>query len=601
MRLFGWLSSVASGREASLADLDRFRRVLFLAGLAIGGVLAVNVAMSQMEMIRPEQLWPARGLLLGWAALHVPFFLLSRRDRPQAAYLGYLTGSFAVILLVFAAVQLEPVMMLGLQCTYHAGILLLALLLLPFAEYAVFAVATGSVHVVFALVRLSHLDLPNGAALAVGLMMPLTTMVVLTVGVALLLERYLVGIQRAQAELRTQNERLEVEVRRRTQVIEEQQQQLLQMAKMEAIGTLAGGVAHDFNNLLTPILALASEIRHVTAPEDEAHEAAELITQSARKAAQLNRQLLGFARKGKLQALPVDLRKLVEEVAGLLERTLERKVEIALGLSAMKAHVVGDPVQLQQIVLNLAVNARDAMPHGGTLRFTTRNQELPGAGPKDLSPAWYLVLEVSDTGTGIPPEVQGRIFEPFFTTKPAGQGTGMGLAMVYGSVKNHGGAIEVESEVGKGSTFRVWLPATDGKASAKSGRHAAYRGNGRLLVVDDEDLVRASAARLLKGMGYEVTTAGDGVEALTAWGASGPGFDLVLLDLGMPRMDGLTCLRKLKQQAPEARVLISTGYANDGAAQEALEAGACGCLHKPYEVAALADAVRKALHPPAEV
>lgn len=598
MKLLAWLRSLAEGREAPVADLDRFRRVLFGALLAVGVLLAVNVPLSQMELMRPGWIWPVRALLLGWAALHLPLFLLARR-RPTTAYALHLSGAFAVIMVVFTGVEVDPLASLGLQFTYHTGILVEALLLLPFAEYAVFAVVTGTVHLGFALVRLQGFDVSQVASLAVGLLTPLSTLIVLTVAASLLLERYLRSVARYQEDLRSQNQRLEAEVGRRTRVIEEQQQQVMQMAKMEAIGTLAGGVAHDFNNLLTPILALASEIRELTAPTDEAHEAAQLITQSARKAAQLNRQLLGFARRGKLQSVAVDVHQQVQEVAVLLGRTLERRVAIALRLEAARPYVLGDPAQVQQIVLNLAVNARDAMPDGGELRLSTANVELPAAGgPQDLHPGRYLVLSVEDTGTGISPELRERVFEPFFTTKPLGEGTGMGLAMVYGSVKNHGGTVELTSEVGKGSRFCIWLPVTEGQPAGKSGKHPAYRGTGRLLVVDDEELVRSSVARLLKSMGYEVTTAGDGQEALEVYRAAPAGFDLVLLDLGMPRMDGLACLQALKAHAPAARVLISTGYATDGAAQRALEGGACGCLYKPYEMGALADAVRQALRPP---
>jgi CheY-like chemotaxis protein len=272
-------------------------------------------------------------------------------------------------------------------------------------------------------------------------------------------------------------------------------------------------------------------------------------------------------------------------------------VNLAAGLGWVRI----DPGQLEQVLVNLAINARDAMPKGGRLVIEGSNVELDQvytASHPQSAAGRYVLLSISDTGQGMSVEVKRRIFEPFFTTKPAGQGTGMGLAMVYGIVKNHGGSVELTSEVGRGSRFCIWLPATERGPTAISRPPLPVAGSGRILVVDDEDLVRATAERLLTGIGYKVQTARDGVEALAKVQAQPGDFDLVLLDLGMPRMDGLTCLRALKQHAPSVRMLVSTGYALDGATEQALAEGACGCLPKPYLLTELAEAVRQALHPP---
>ncbi len=595
MSPLAWLRDLPGRRIEASGELDRLRRLAFSLLLPISGALALGVAAFQMELLRPEWRLPMRAMLLAWAAIHPLLWSLARGPRPHRWHVAYAAASFGILMSLFANVDLDPLQAIGFLFTYHAALLVVIMLLVPFAEAALLSTATTALVVAFVTVR--H---PPGAshALIVAVASPPVSMSLLSCVVALLLERSRASLRHFEADLRGQNERLEAEVARRTETIEQQRQQLFQKDKMEAIGTLAAGVAHDFNNLLTPILALANDIRRQARPGDEdLIEAAEIICRSAERAAQLNRQLLGFARKGKLQTTSVDVHRAVGEVVALLSRTLERSIAIKQRLEAAPPLVVGDPTQLQQVVLNLAVNARDAMPQGGELRlWTSRARLAPGAeGPKDLPPGDYLVLEVGDTGSGIAPEIRERVFEPFFTTKPSGRGSGMGLAMVYGIVKNHGGAIELQTELGRGSTFRVWLPAADRLEAAQAAAATEARGKGHILVVDDEELVRAGTCRVLKNMGYRVASAADGLEALERFQAAEPRFDLVLLDLGMPRMDGLACLKELKRRAPEARVVVTTGYAMDGAAQQALAEGASACLQKPFGLPEMSEVIRKEL------
>jgi len=378
------------------------------------------------------------------------------------------------------------------------------------------------------------------------------------------------------------------------------EQQLRHTQKMEAIGTLAGGVAHDFNNLLTGILGYSNLLKLASTPGERVYEAASVIEKAAEQAAELTRQLLGFARRGKLQNTLLDLNAVVQEVVAFLSRTLGKSVALRQHLRGSPVLVTGDPAQIHQVMLNLALNARDAMPQGGELTFETDVVELqrpPGA-LIDAPPGRYAQLNVIDTGCGVPPEHRSRIFEPFFTTKAPGKGTGMGLAMVYGIVKNHGGTLAVDSQAGRGATFHVYLPLAAEEAEAPVRLLAAdglIAGSGGILVVDDEEIVRGLAAEMLARLGYDVLQAADGAEAVDVYAAQKDRIDLVIVDMVMPRMGGRECFRRLRALNPDVRAILSSGYGRDGAAQEILDDGMVGFVQKPYRIAELSAAVTAAL------
>jgi signal transduction histidine kinase/sensor domain CHASE-containing protein/CheY-like chemotaxis protein len=378
--------------------------------------------------------------------------------------------------------------------------------------------------------------------------------------------------------------------------------QLRQSQKLEAVGQLAGGIAHDFNNVLTGILANASLLEEELPPGSDSRESAAVIGGAARRAAELTRQLLGFARRGKLLVAPVDVHDVVGEVARLLVRTLDKRIVLVQRLRASRSVVLGDAGQLQQALLNLAVNARDAMPEGGVLTFETANVEAdarwcerrPGAvaGP-------HVAIGVADSGHGIPRELQARIFEPFFTTKAPGAGTGMGLAMVYGMARNHGGVVEVESAPGSGARFTLYLPAApEQSADADPGSAEAPRGAGLLLVVDDDPVPRTATARLLTRLGYEVAEAATGEEALRWYRRHGSRARAVVLDLSMPGMDGRECFRALRREDPAVRVILTSGYGPDGRAQQLVDEGVLEFLPKPFGAAELGAAVARAIGAP---
>jgi CheY-like chemotaxis protein len=329
------------------------------------------------------------------------------------------------------------------------------------------------------------------------------------------------------------------------------------------------------------------------------HESAKTIESAAEKAAELTKQLLGFARKGKNQNVPVNLNKVIREVVGLLGRTIDKNIHISQHLCA-DGTIMGDPNQMQQVILNLAVNARDAMPKGGTLLIemaTTFLDEELCIMHEDVVPGQYIVVTVTDTGCGIHQEQLGRIMEPFFTTKEKGKGTGMGLAMVYGIVKNHGGAIHVSSEVGKGSIFKVFLPLVADKpdATVKGRMDEPIRGTGHILLVDDEDVVRKIASEMLRMLGYKVATAASGQEAVDYYREFSNEIDLIVLDMVMPEMNGQECFRELKIINPGVRAVLSTGYGLNGKAQEIIDEGMFGFITKPYHLREFSEAIKNAL------
>ncbi len=378
------------------------------------------------------------------------------------------------------------------------------------------------------------------------------------------------------------------------------EQQLRQVQKMEAVGRLASGVAHDMNNILTAILAHASLLKVQNDGTNSSWKAGDVIEKAVHRGKELTSQLLGFARKGKHHHVPVDIHAVIQEVTGLLGRTVDKAITLQTDLKADAPWVVGDPNQLYQVLMNLAVNASDAMSDKGDLMFQTSNDtvssvqasHIPGLAAGD-----YVVVRVTDTGDGMPQEVQAHIFEPFFTTKELGQGTGMGLAMVYGIVKNHHGYIGVTSTQGVGTTMRVYLPSVLYDVPQAKVAPVAMRseGTGHVLIIDDEKAVAEAAQAILEYVGYTTTIRLSGQEAVDFCQDSCHTIDLVLLDMVMPDMSGSECFTELRRMRPESKILLCTGYDRNHAVQELLNQGVVGFIQKPYDLDELAQVCADAL------
>ncbi|MEP7349506.1 MAG: response regulator [Sphingorhabdus sp.] len=379
--------------------------------------------------------------------------------------------------------------------------------------------------------------------------------------------------------------------------------QVAQATKMQAIGQLAGGVAHDFNNILTAIIGYCDLMMLRHQPGDSDYDDIQQIKNNSNRAASLTRQLLAFSRQQTLRPQVLQLPDVVAEVSNLLKRLLGETVRLEVHHGRAMGAVRADPGQLEQVIINLGVNARDAMPGGGVLHITTKavsQTDVRAMGSEILPIGDYILLSMEDSGTGIPKENLGKIFEPFFTTKEVGKGTGLGLSTVYGIVKQSGGFIFAESEPGSGTRFDIFLPVHVGEVPAVATVARPDRqkpkdlwGSGRVLVVEDEDMVRAVAERALVRQGYVVETARDGEEALAMF-ADGKGYDLIVSDVVMPNLDGPAMARQLRAKYGNVRILFMSGYAEEQL-RESINLDNVSFLPKPFSVQQIAEAVRDAL------
>ena len=381
------------------------------------------------------------------------------------------------------------------------------------------------------------------------------------------------------------------------------EEQLRQGQKFEAIGQLAGGIAHDFNNVIGAILGWAELGQDETPQGSTPHGYFRKIADQSNRAAALIRQLLTFARRQALEPTGIQLNEIIPDLLNLLDNVLGKGIELKTVLAPDLCMVRASPPQIEQVLMNLCVNARDAMPQGGRLVIATANAELsPEACRRfpEAQPGSYVSLSVSDTGVGIDASIREHIFEPFFTTKEVGKGTGLGLATVYGIVKQHGGVVDVESELGAGATFRVYLPVTEALAETKTKggqRRAepAQEGSETILVADDHDGVRAMAVQSLERLGYRVLLATDGEEAVQVAERHGDSIALVVLDMVMPRLSGPEAYRRISALRPGLPAVFATGYSAEMAAVEGLGENRLVVLQKPYTPAQLAGAVRQVL------
>ncbi len=368
--------------------------------------------------------------------------------------------------------------------------------------------------------------------------------------------------------------------------------QLLQSQKMEAIGTLAGGISHDFNNLLQAILGYCQVLMQDKPEDSSDYEGLERIEQSVKQAVAFTRQLTAFTRKVDIELQPLDLNQAVREVKQLLKRTLPKKIDIDLRLAGSLFTVNADPGQLQQVLLNIGVNARDAMPGGGRLVIETANTY-----PEEDSHGSWVLLAVEDTGSGMSEEVREHIFEPFYTTKGA-DGTGLGLAMVYSIIENHGGRIYCQSQPGQETRFSIYLPAAKGPAAQKSETRPApvEKGLGEtILIIDDEAYLRDFIETMLTRNGYLAITAASGEEGIELYEKHGDNISGVILDLNMPGMGGRQCLAGLMDLNPEARVIVSTGDRSQFDPSDPVLQKAGEIVQKPFEIREMLGKIRKLL------
>ena len=419
--------------------------------------------------------------------------------------------------------------------------------------------------------------------------------------------RYLLGISEDVTErkalldrVRRMNEELEKRVAERTAALRTSEEQLRQAQKMEAIGRLAGGIAHDFNNLLSVILSYAELMSSEVPDGSELHGELREIRQAARRAADLTRQLLAFSRQQVLAPRVTDLNEIVGAMDAMLTRLIGEDIEVCTHLARDLGAVLVDPSQVEQVVMNLVVNARDAMPKGGKLTIETKNIELDSSYAEEhpgVTAGWHAMIAVSDTGLGMDKATQARIFEPFFTTKAAGKGTGLGLSTVFGIVKQSGGHIWVYSEVDRGTTFKIYFPrvATEQRHVSTTRPAVPPRGSESILLVEDEPQVRALVKAVLERLGYAVLVADGGPAAVALAERRETAIDLLLTDVVMPKMSGRELAEKLGPTRPTMKVLYMSGYTDDSVLHHGVLDAGVAFLQKPVTPDALARKVREVL------
>ena len=378
------------------------------------------------------------------------------------------------------------------------------------------------------------------------------------------------------------------------------QEQLLQAQKMEAVGQLAGGVAHDFNNLLQAILGYTDLALYRLSSDDPHRHELEQVRLAADRASTLTRQLLAFSRRQVIQPVPLDLNDVIAGLMKMLRRLIGEHIQLEILPCHALNTVSADQGQIEQVLMNLCVNARDAMPQGGTLRIETHNvaaSEAPVRSHPWAKGRAYVLVSVTDNGCGMEPQTVEHIFEPFYTTKGAGEGTGLGLSMVYGIVQQHNGLVQVASQAGAGTTFRIYLPASDAtpRADEEPATPVLPGGSERILIVEDDQAILDLAATILREAGYEILTASDGVEALRIVDSLVDKIDLLLLDVVMPRMGGYEVRKRVRQLIPNMRFLFASGYNAEAIRANFIENEGTQLLQKPYSRQALLLKIREVL------
>jgi len=589
----------------SASNIEAFRGFFFRTLLAVSACAALVVALGDQSIYHIPAVLPGmRVILLAWVALHAILYFMSRKERAAgAAYLVYVYSAFVILTIVFQSIATTLFDKAAYQLPQNYSLLFVGLLLLPRGRYLVFSTVVCGTVLVWTLLNYGILSPPVGEIAISALVIHTLGQWFLSIIASMLMDSYFRQMLDSRAQLAQHNERLAEEVAAKAEIIRQQQERLFQSQKMEAIGQLAGGIAHDFNNLLTIIQGNA-ELLVRGLPEDSSLNAyADEIIDAGRSSAELIQRLLAFSRRQVMELRVVNLNAVVEKSRQMLARIVGDDISLESSLDPSVGTVRADISQIEQVIINLVVNARDAMPNGGRISIITApyvvKEGEPGPG-MGLPQGRYAALSITDTGAGMAEDVIPRVFEPFFTTKESGKGTGLGLATVYGIVKQLGGEIELKSRLGQGSSFTIYLPVVSGASDAvpvktPSLTAAPAGGSETVLLVEDKEKVRKLVAEILRTGGYTVLDTGVPADAPDLLSEYMGHVHLLCTDVMMPGMSGVELAAKIREISPATRLLFMSGYADKALVQkEILDAG-LPFIDKPFTPERFLGKVRQVL------
>jgi signal transduction histidine kinase/CheY-like chemotaxis protein len=490
------------------------------------------------------------------------------------------------------------------QIPQSYALVFVGLVLLPRRQFLVLATIVCGTTIAHIITNYEALLPPYGSGAASVSVTNVVYLWLVSVTLSVLLDTYRKSAGEAQEKLSKHNEMLAKEVEAKARIIKEQQENLYQSQKLQAIGELAGGIAHDYNNRLTVIIAAARKILEQHPNDAYMREYASLILSSAERSAELTSQLLMFARKGSFEPRPADVHVLINEVAAFIRLSPSRSVNTVLRLDAQSSMVMGNASQIQNAILNIALNARDAMPGGGDLTMSTAVVAMDETECRNRScekgPGEYIGITITDTGRGMDEKTLQRIYEPFFTTKKPGEGTGMGLSVAYGTVKSHGGSISVTSKTGAGTSFTLYLPLskTEAVPAKAPSIQPPPRGSASILFVDDDEEIRKVISAFLGDLGYKVHVCGNGREAVEWYRENWKSTGLVVLDNLMPGMTGRETFSTMRLINPHAKALIASALFPDEHNENAKEEGIVGYIQKPFVFDKLPESIAAAVDSP---
>ena len=561
----------------AVADYDRLRRLFFIPVIVISATAALTVAAGLHDnLLAPAMTGTVRAIVAVWIILHLPFALLNRGRYATVAYevFGYL--AVGVLTLVFQNTYTSPFEKLLAQIPLNYSLLFVILLLLPLPRFLVFAsvVCTGTVVWMFA--ARGRFDHPHELEAALSVAGQVVAQWVVCFLLATLLEWHRRHLTASRELLANFNVQLQQEVEAQTSTIRKQHESIAEAEKLHAIGVLAGGIAHDFNNKLTAVLGYCDMLAKRVGGDTVAMRWLDEVRRTSKQASVMTRQLLSFGRREPVRPRVLNLAACATDRRDMIERVLGERISLTIEADPGPGRIRMDPGQADQILMNLVLNARDAMPHGGRLAIRVgRNVQRPG----------FVLLAVEDTGCGMDADVRSHLFEPFFTTKGPGGGTGLGLASVYGIVKQNGGEIAVHSEPGRGSTFEIHLPLTcAGRDEAPEPGIPATgpAGPATILIIEDEANLRVLIREALEEHGHRVLAAGDGDEALRVSRAHAGPIDLLLSDVVTPGRPVGEVVGELRRTRPQLRAVFMSGYPDESAREQGLLDDSVAFLPKPF-------------------